>query len=97
VLKSSLDTGKDAENATALCRRFFPSLFADQEQNEPLALTQAAKFEKLKVDFGELRKLAGKDFFDIYCQIEEQILVGTSGDQKAMKTVDQPCGKLLET
>jgi hypothetical protein len=34
VLKSSLDIGKDAENATALCRRFFPSLFATNDQSD---------------------------------------------------------------
>jgi hypothetical protein len=75
VLKSSLDVGKDAENATALCKRFFPSLFAE-EGAESIVLSQAKKFEKLKVDFAELRRLAGKDFFDIYCKIERQILIG---------------------
>lgn len=95
VLKSSLDIGKDAENATALCRRFFPQLFADNEiETGSLVQSQAAKFEKLKSDFSELRQLAGKDFFDIYCQIEHQILIG--GQDRKLKPTDN-CYELLES
>jgi hypothetical protein len=93
VLKSSLDIGKDAENATSLCRRFFPQLFAETDSDAKLQC-QAAKFEKLKHDFAELRQLAGKDFFDIYCQIEHQILIG--GPDTKPKPQDS-CYQLLES
>ena len=64
VLKSSLDTGKEATIAREICERFYPQLKESQ------------KYEQLTSDFDELRKLAGESFFSFYNKIESQILLG---------------------
>ena len=58
VLKSSLDTGKEASRAREICERFYPQL------------NENKKYEKLISDFEELRSLAGDSFFQFYNKIE---------------------------
>lgn len=70
VLKSSLDTGKEAQNAKEICERFFPAL---SNLSEP-ATTE--KYTKLITDFEQLRSLAGDRFFSFYNKIESQVLLG---------------------
>lgn len=64
VLKSSLDTGKEALIAREICERFYPML------------KESKKYEQLVADFDELRMLAGESFFSFYNKIEAQILLG---------------------
>ena len=68
VLKSSLDTGKEAQIAQEICERFFPSMGADP------ALVE--KFRQLANDFQILREVAGDRFFTFYNKIEAQVLLG---------------------
>lgn len=68
MLKSSLDTGKEAVIAQEICERFFPSMGADPSLSD--------KFRQLTSDFQSLRELAGDNFFSFYNKIEAQVLLG---------------------
>ena len=70
MLKSSLDTGKEARNAKEICERFFPAL---ADRSDPVI---SAKYSKLITDFDQLRELAGELFFSFYNKIESQVLLG---------------------
>ena len=74
MLKSSLDKGNEAVIATGVCQRFFPSLFTEPENQDPLA--GFYKFKQLKEDLSQLREEAGSSFFAFYTRIERQVLLG---------------------
>ena len=79
VLKSSLDIGKEAQIATAVIQRFFPSMFQRPDGNAAEHHNNIFyKFEQLKNDLAEHRKQADADssFYDFYNKIEKQILFG---------------------
>ena len=62
VLKSSLDKGNEAQIATGVCQRFFPSMFTEPESQDPQA--GYYKFKQLKEDLSQLREEAGSSFFE---------------------------------
>ena len=106
VLKSSLDRGNEAVVATEVCQRFFPSLFQEPENQDPQSCYY--RFKKLKDDLAQLRDEAGDSFFDFYCRIEKQILLGTITQTPAQATsakvpeevtqkIDKSKWKLLES
>ena len=79
VLKSSLDTGKEADIATAVCQRFFPLMFEKPAEENAAVLANTGiyhKFQQLKSDLAALRSDAaeGSDFFEFYNKIERQVL-----------------------
>ena len=81
VLKSSLDTGKEAQIATSVCQRFFPLMFQRPDGTpEEHPNNIYFKFQQLKADLEthRLQEQASDDcsFFDFYNQIEKQILFG---------------------
>ena len=79
VLKSSLEIGKEAQIATAVIQRFFPSMFQRPDGNAAEFHNNIFyKFEQLKNDLAEHRKQADADssFYDFYNKIEKQILFG---------------------